>query len=86
MPLSEKQLEDMYEASLRCSINLTRICKQIEAGDIKFEKHEGRLSELEREQSLLKGKLGGFVLVLTLGATILINGFGFIVGHLFGKT
>ena len=86
MALSEKQLEDMYEASLRCSINLTQICKQMENGDIKFEKHEGRLSELESEQSLLKGKLGAFILILTLCATIIINGFVFIIGHLFGKT
>lgn len=86
MALSEQQLEEMYKASLRCSINLTNICKQIEKGEGKFDKHEGRLTQLESEQSLLKGKLGAFILILTLCATILINGFVFIIGHLFGKT
>ena len=83
MPLSDEQLEDMYRASLKCSINLENIHIQLDKGDGKFEKHEERITQIEKEQSLLTGKMGAFVLFLTLCATIVINGIGWGLTHLF---
>jgi hypothetical protein len=85
MPLSEKQLEEMYDASLKCSLNLDSICKQLDKGGEKFEKHEGRLTQIEKEQSFLKGKIGAFILFLTLCATITIQGIGWGLTHLFSN-
>ena len=84
MPLSEKQLEDMYEASLECSINLTHIMKQLDKGDETFGKQDERITQIEKDQALLKGKLGAFVLFLTLCGTIMLHGIGWVISHLFG--
>ena len=84
MPLSEKQLEDMYKASLQCSTNLTHICKQLDKGDKTFGKHEERITQVEKDQSLLKGKIGAFVLFLTLCVTIMVYGVGWLLSYLFG--
>ena len=83
MPLSEQQLKEMYDASLRCSINLDNIAIQLGKGDEKFGKHEGRITQIETEQSLLKSKIGAFILFLTLCATIAIQGIGWGLTHLF---
>ena len=85
MSLSEQQLREMYNASLRCSINLDNISKQLDKGDGKFEKHEERLKLIEIEQTLLKSKLGAFILFLTLCATIAIQGIGWLLTHLFSS-
>ena len=85
MPLSDEQLEKMYNASLGCSINLDNIRIQLDKGDGKFEKHEERITQIEKEQSLLTGKIGAFVLFLTLCVTITINGFGWIFAHIFSS-
>lgn len=82
MPLSEAQLEEMYAASLKCSINLSHICKQLDKGDKTFGKHEGRITQVEKEQSLLKGKIGAFILFLTLCGTIMIQSVGWVISHL----
>ena len=83
MPLSDEQLKEMYDASLNCSINLENIRKQLDKGDEKFEKHEKRIGQMEIEQSFLKGKIGAFILFLTLCATIAIQGIGWVLAHLF---
>lgn len=85
MPLSDEQLEKMYNASLECSINLDIILKQLDKGDGKFEKHEERITQIEKEQSLLTGKMGAFILFLTLCGTIMIHGIGWILTHLFSS-
>ena len=84
MPLSEKQLEDMYEASLKSSIDISHISKQLDKGDKTFGKHEERITQVEKEQSLLKGKIGAFVLFLTLCVTIMVYGVGWLLSYLFG--
>ena len=83
MPLSEKQLEEMYKASLSCSMNLDIISKQLDKGDATFGEHEERIAQIEKDQSLLKGKIGAFILFLTLCGTILIQGIGWALSHLF---
>ena len=83
MPLSDEQLVEMYKASLQCSINMDNICKQLEKGDEKFEEHRKRIGQIETEQSLLKSKIGAFILFLTLCATIAIQGIGWGLTHLF---
>ena len=85
MPLSDQQLEEMYRASLNCSANLTHICKQLDKGDKRFGKHGERITQIEKEQAFLKGKIGAFVLFLTLCATITIQGFGWIIAHLWSR-
>ena len=85
MPLSEKQLEKMYDASLKCSIILGNICKQLDKGDDKFGEHGKRITQIEIEQTLLKTKIGAVVIFLTLCATIMINSFGWLITHLWGK-
>ena len=75
----------MYDASLKCSITLSSIGKQLDKGDEKFEKHEEKLKQIEIEQTLLKSKLGAFILFLTLCATIAIQGIGWILTHLFSS-
>ena len=84
MPLSETQLEEMYAASLKCSTSLSHICKQLDKGDKTFGKHEERITQIEKDQALLKGKLGAFVLFLTLCGTIMLHGVGWVISHLFG--
>ena len=84
MALSEKQLEKMYNASLECSIKLDIITKELEGSNEKFKDHGKRIRVVENEQSFLKGKLGAFVLFLTLCATIIINGLGWFVTHFWG--
>ena len=74
----------MYEASLKCSTSLTHICKQLDKGDKTFLRHEDRITQIEKEQSLLKGKIGAFVLFLTLCVTMIIQGVGWIIAHLWG--
>ena len=85
MPLSEDQLEDLYKTTLenRKDIEWIRGC---------LEKNNGamlsltkRQSALESEQSILKGKLGSFILVLTFAATLLFNGSLFILSHFRGN-
>lgn len=85
MSLSEKQLEEMYKASLTCSTNLAHISQQLDQGGKTFGKHEERITHIEKEQAFLKGKIGAFVLFLTLCVTILLNGFGWTIAHLWTK-
>jgi len=76
MPLSEEQLEKMYEKTLETSAILAIIREQ-------FTEYGKRISKIESEQSLLKGKLGAFVLFLTLCGTIMVQGIGWAISHFF---
>ena len=97
MPLSEKQLELLYQKTERlcekianasteiteASTNISWIRGDLEKGAEKFGEHEKRINKLEDDQALLKGKLGAFVIFLTLCGTILIQGIGWVLTHLF---
>jgi len=82
MPLSEEQLEDMYKKTLESSAILTLVREQLESGNKNLGEQEKRINKIEKEQSLLKGKIGAFIIFLTLCGTIIIQGFGWILAHL----
>jgi len=77
MPLSEEQLEKMYEKTLETSAILVIIREQ-------FTEYGKRIRKIESEQSLLKGKVGGLIIFLTLCGTIMVQGIGWIISHFFG--
>jgi len=82
MPLSEEQLEKMYEKTLESSTILILVREQLENGNKEFKVHEKRINAIEKEQSLLKGKVGAFIIFLTLCGTIMVQGVGWILAHL----
>ena len=81
MPLSDEQLEEMHEKVIQDNTNITWIRDDLEKGSKKFIEHGERIAVMEKEQSLLKGKIGAFVLFLTLCGTILVQGIGWIFSH-----
>lgn len=85
MPLSEQQLEELYDTTLENRRDIGWIRECLEANNHAMIAINGRQNVLEKEHSILKGKLGAFVLVLTFGATVLINGFVWIGGHFMVK-
>jgi len=82
MPLSEKQLEEMYKSVIKDNTNITWMREELEKGGKKFREQDRRINKIEGEQSLLKGKLGAFVLFLTLCGTIMVHGIGWLLSHL----
>ena len=82
MPLSEKQLEELYKKTIENHRDIHWIREDLEKGGKLFTKHEKRIGKVEKEQSLLKGKIGAFILFLTLCGTIMIQGIGWVISHL----
>jgi len=82
MPLSDQQLEEMHEKVIQDNTNITWIREDLERGGKKFKEHDKRIGKIEGEQALLKGKLGAFVLFLTLCGTIMVQGIGWLLSHL----
>ena len=85
MPLSEDQLEDLYKTTLENRQDIGWIRKCLEKNDGIMANLTKRQSVLESEQSILKGKLGSFILVLTFAATLLFNGSLFIISQFRGN-
>jgi hypothetical protein len=83
MALSEKRLEELYAKTVETAINIQWMREKIENSEKRFYDNEKRITQLEREQSILKGKLGTLIIFLTLCTTILIQGIGWILSHLF---
>jgi len=81
MSLSNEQLEEMHDKVIQDNTNIIWIRDQLEKGNKKFEEHDRRIDKIEREQSFLKGKIGAFVLFLTLCGTIMIQSVGWIVSR-----
>ena len=82
MPLSEKQLEELYKKTIENHRDIHWIREDLEKGGKTFTKHEKKINKIEGEQALLKGKIGAFVLFLTLCGTIMVHGIGWVVSHL----
>ena len=82
MPLSDEQLEEMHEKVIQDNTNLNWIRDELEKGSKRFTEHDRRITIVESEQSLLKGKIGAFVLFLTLCGAIIVQGIGWIISHL----
>ena len=85
MALSEQQLEDLYKTTLENRKDIGWIRECLEKNNSAMINLSKRQSILESEHSVLKGKLGAFVMVLTLGATLFINGFVWISSHFMTK-
>jgi hypothetical protein len=74
MVLTDEECKDLTTLVATCTTNMTWIKDRLEKGDIVFDKYESRLHELETEHSLLKGRLGAFILGPTFIVSLLVNG------------
>jgi len=79
MPLSEQQLEELYETTLENRTDIGWIRECLEKSGNKITRISQRQNGIEKENALLKGKLGAFVIVLSLIATLLFNGIGLVL-------
>lgn len=86
MPLSEEQIEKLYETTLENRQDITWIRERLGKCSDAMVLLSQKQSALEAEHSFLKGKLGAFILVITFTATIVINSFVWITGHFIGKS
>jgi hypothetical protein len=73
MALSIEQEEKMYECTVKACESITWIKTRLDKGDKRLDDCANRVTELEKEHSLLKGKLGAFVLGLTFIVSLLVN-------------
>lgn len=85
MGLSEAQTEELYRTTLKNRTDIEWMRECLEKNNKTMVSLSKRQSVLESEHSLLKGKLGAFIIVLTLGATLFINGFVWISSHFMTK-
>ena len=88
MALSQEQEERMYTASIKAEESISWMRERLEKGDDRLDncdkrmdKSGERLSCLEGEWKLLKGKLGLFVLILSGCFTAVLHGIGWVVAH-----
>jgi hypothetical protein len=86
MALSKQQEEEMYAGTLKACESITWIRERLEAGDRALEKHAKRIRDLETEHSLLKGRLGAFILGLTFIVSLLVNGVLWAFSHFGSKS
>ena len=85
MALSKEQEIKMYDDTIKTRTIVDQIEKRLEKGDVTLGDCQERLRILETEHSLLKGKLGAFILGLTFIVSLLINGVIWLFSHLGGK-
>lgn len=79
MGLSEQQLEELYKTTLENRTDIGWIRERLENSGDEIVRISGRQNGIEKENAILKGKLGAFVIVLSLSATILFNGIGLVL-------
>jgi hypothetical protein len=84
MSITDKDHMEMSKLVTTCTANMVWIKERLEKGDNIFEKYESRLRNLEKEHSLMKDKLGSFILGLTFFVTLVINGILWGISHLSG--
>ena len=92
MSLSDEESRKLTKLVTACTTNMAWIKERLEKGDNEFDKYEvrfdkyvSRLHELETEHSLLKGKLGAFILGLTFTISLLVNGILWAWSNIGGK-
>ena len=85
MSLSAKQEEELYKVSIETNMTLKQILERLEKSDEILDRHCKKLRQLEVDHSLLKGKLGAFILGLTFIISLLVNGVLWAYSHLGGK-
>lgn len=79
MGLSEQQLEELYKTTLENRTDIGWIRERLENSGDEIVRISRRQNGIEKENAILKGKLGAFVIVLSLSATILFNGIGLVL-------
>ena len=84
MALSKEQEMQMYDDTIETRTIVNQIEKRLEKGDMTLGDCQERLRILETEHSMLKGKLGAFILGLTFIVSLLINGVLWAWSHLGG--
>lgn len=85
MGLSKEQEEEMYKTTLETAKDISWIREQFQEYEATQKEQEGRIQDLEVEHSLLKGKLGAFILGLTFIISLLVNGILWAWTHLGSK-
>jgi len=85
VPLSEEQEGEMYRDTIATKTIVSEMKERFEKGDKQIEKCNEKVRNLEIEHSLLKGKLGAFILGLTFIVSFLVNGILWAWSHFLGK-
>ena len=85
MALSEEQEGEMYRDTIKTATIVSQLQTRLEKGDKQIESCNKRLNDLEIEHSLLKGKLGAFILGLTFIVSLLVNGILWAWSHIGSK-
>ena len=86
MALTKEQETRMYDGTIRTEVVVSQILERLKDGDKKLDDCQDRLRILEAEHSLLKGRLGAFILGLTFIVSLLVNGILWVWSHLGGKS
>jgi hypothetical protein len=81
---TDEECQELSKLVATCTTNMAWIKARLEKGDDAFKGYDSRLRELETEHSLLKGKLGAFILGLTFFVTLVINSILWGISHLSG--
>ena len=92
MGLTESKEEEMYTKTIETARDMTWFRERLEHGDERMNNCDKRmdltsekLSCLDGEWKLLKGKLGLFVLLLSAIFTAALHAIGWVVAHFGGK-
>ena len=85
MALSKVQEEKMYDMSLKTREDISWIRECLQDCDKVQITHGERLRDLEVEHSLLKGRLGAFILGLTFIISLIVNGILGAISYFAGK-
>ena len=85
MPLSEDQEVEMYRDTIATKTIVSEMKERFEKGDKQIEQCKERLNDLETEHSMLKGRLGAFILGLTFIVSLLVNGILWAYSHFGSK-
>ena len=86
MAPTDEECKELSTLVATCTTNMAWIKERLEKGDIVLDRYESRLHELETEHSLLKGRLGAFILGLTFIVSLLVNGILWAWSHIGGKS
>jgi len=82
MTLTKEQEIKMYEGTIKTKVIVSQILERLKEGDKKLGDCQDRLRILEAEHSMLKGRLGAFILGLTFIVSLLVNGILWAWSHL----
>ena len=85
MALSEQQEEEMYRVTIQTAAIVAQTQERLEKGDKRLEDCTKGLHKLDKEHSLLKGRLGAFILGLTFIVSLFVNGILWALSHFGGR-